>query len=271
MGSFLDEIKNSKKQLEISRRLKMQAHIDWIKHDISTDIEKEKKVKEQYSILVRNLNSSIKIMGEKLQKELDKLDDYGRFPVSVIGPLIAKAMTEIEGQKFIYKEVNFREIYDYYDEEDFPRRGKVCIVTNRLDNFDISESYEDVGNFAKGGKTILLGTIGFDMGYYIYNGNKYEVQQIVDSDDKVAFYSPKYDIATKDYNYIDEYIDLLIERKVLNESYLDDLDGYSFEIRDYMNFRTELLEEKDYQELYDYIINKHKKFDKMSLKREKND
>ena len=280
MGKINKEIEHYEKEIEKYKELIHLTHVAEMNRKPEQDENKEDKYKQKYCDKIYELRRKVS-KNESVLKELcTDRREYGCFYYEDVGKIIADLMTQIEGKKFVFKEVDYHRgsiPSDMYDDDIEPAiKGKVYIVTDKTEDFEICEDDKTCGDFAKDENTILLATRWFNFPSYEYNGKEYNVQRLRDSYNDISFYSNKYQIATKDYDYIYELIDKLIERKAEVERFADPDDYMTLEEDTFYillgtHERSWLLKKSDYKEAINEIVSKYKKDKPMKLKRKKDE
>ena len=238
MGSINDDIEIKKHQIAYYHNKIKQANDDWIQRKPDNDDKKNSDYRQKYIQLVHNFWESISELNDKLDELLIKRDNCARFPLNVIGPLISKVISEVEETNFDYVEAYYYEIpsvYDIYEDFEPGIDGYICCITNNscISQSDLSD--DDVYKILKDDNTLCLATIGFKMDPYKYKNHYYYSQQIDSNYDDIAFYSPNYDIPVKKFGYINDLIEMLLQRQIEKDFSLC---------------------KDDYEEIADFIISK---------------
>ena len=106
MGSFNENLKQTKKSLEISKRLLNNA-IAEEKEAIAklnkTDYLNIYKIKEHNRPLVESISKTITDLYAKLKKDYQLKSDNSRFALYNIGPVIAKLLSEVEQENYSWR------------------------------------------------------------------------------------------------------------------------------------------------------------------------
>ena len=225
MGSFNENLKQTKKSLEISKRLLNNA-IAEEKEAIAklnkTDYLNIYKIKEHNRPLVESISKTITDLYAKLKKDYQLKSDNSRFALYNIGPVIAKLLSEVEQENYSYQIVDYKGTSYYQDHlgiGTIDYNGTCYVVSKNDYSKTHNQLVEDnnVGDFNMGKETVCLSTSGFNLPPIVYEEKVCRIPRTDKFDSSIQFYNDenKPMILFKQFPYIYDFIDMAIDRKLL--------------------------------------------------------
>ena len=254
MGSFCDDLKQTKKSLEISKSLFNKA-IAEEKEKISKCNENDYiaiyKIKAQNEEFIKSVSKVITDLYAKLKKDYKEKSFYSSFALYNIGPAIAKLITAVEKEEYTYQTIE----YHYQVEGRNTGYNGTCFIVSKKDfsseKNELVET-EKFGNFLRGKESLCLATSGFDLYPLIIDNKMYRIPRTDKAVSEVKFYNDKDEptVCFNYFSYIYNFIDMAIDKKVSDPKHF--------------------LTMEDFDCIIDDFLVKYQIEDQMKLKKEKN-